>query len=259
MKKIISKQNIIVFGLSALLFLFSTLISCTKVTDEVVGESIQAAGSIESVFSKMSLEEKETYIEKLRETEEFHKLESSTGRFIPISRPALKDEKLHQVKTKAELMTWIKDNLDHTLFRSVEEAEKLYTEMEQLQKDIQRKFSAINFSEGSEDMIFIRDYSMKRVEEQYGSGSVVNAPPAYGTECEMAVISCMQEADRLNMEENLVCSGGAFLGSCIPTIGIIAGPIIGIVCITMSYNVLLERRANCQQTYNTCIEKTKPK
>lgn len=252
MKNIISKSNIITFGIFALCVLLFSLISCSKLPNGTLDELLKADASSKRKFSEMSLEEKEAYCENLVESKELRKLEKNARRFIPISRPALEDERFHQIKTKAELMAWIKDNLDHTLFRSVKEAEKLYAEIEQLQKIIQQKFSAFDFSEGSADAIFYTNYTIKRAEEQKVSHVTKNHPQAKGTHCLNAFNNCLYNSQQSFERELAVCTIGGVVSSCIPGIGAVTGPLTYIICASMAMNAHNRRVAKCEEDYRNC-------
>ena len=191
MKNSISKSNNIILGISALFFLLFSLTSCNKAEIDVIP------------FSEMSFVEKEDYSRRLLESEEYRTYRVNLNWFIPISIVALNDERLHQAQTKEELMAWVKDNLEHTLFRSVAEAEMKYNELDRSVKVIRQKFSAMDFKQGSPDIYFFNDYVARlyeiRVEKTYPQRK------SYGN-CKDAFDECMAQARKKHDDERRRCA-----------------------------------------------------
>lgn len=243
MNTIISKQS---FRVIILLFLFNSLMSCQKLADETIITDNDGP----SAFSLMPSEEKEAYCENLKASFEYRRIGRNIFRFMPISMPALGDKRLHQVKTKAELMAWIKDNLEHTLFSSVEEAEELYKETEQLQKRLQKKFPEFNVSANSPDMVFFRDLMIKRVEEDLAiikrNISLTKSSP-----CAAARDICLANADAYQNTATLICGVGGIVAACFS--GGILGGIVDLVCVALVIDQANQQRQQCLQAYNSCV------
>jgi hypothetical protein len=219
--------------------------SCQKLTDKI--EETDNFGK--NSFSEMSLTEKETYCTKLTESFEYRKIGGNFSRFMPISTPALQDERLQQVKTKTELMAWIKDNLSHTLFSSVEEAEDLYEEIEQLQKKLQKKFRAFDFDASSKDMTFFRDFMTKRVDENLVRLKR-NISLTKSSHCETARDLCLAEVQAYQDKALIFCGVGALVGGCIG--GPLVTGIVDIGCTILVNYEARKQREQCYATYRGC-------